>query len=143
MFEPFEDFSDIDELAARLADPDPAVRRVAVMELADTALPEAIGHIGSALKDQSAEVRLQAAIALGEFDGPLAAEALAIGLQDADSRVAQAAADSLAELKDPAAAAAILPLTEHENRAGPRRRASRPQGIAPARWAHSRHQGPE
>ena len=114
-FEPFEAFSDIDDLAEKLKDQDESVRRVAVMELADTAEPAAIALIGSALKDPSAEVRLQAAIALGEFDGAECAAMLAIDLVDSDNRVARAAADSLAELKDPDAADPIFPLIEHEN----------------------------
>ena len=63
VFEPFEDESDFELLAEKLADADPAVRRVAVMDLADTADPEAIPLIARVVSDNSAEVRLQAAIA--------------------------------------------------------------------------------
>ncbi|WP_415716738.1 HEAT repeat domain-containing protein [Roseibium sp.] len=87
VFEPFEDESDFELLADKLGEDDPAVRRVAVMDLADTADPEAIPLIASTVKDESPEVRLQAAIALGEFDGLATATALCLLLQDTDNRV--------------------------------------------------------
>src|SRR5688500_18588498 len=102
--EPFEKFDDIETLAEGLGDPDPGTRRVAVMDLADSAAPEAIPYLANALTDQASEVRLQAAIALGGFDGPAVSGALACALSDADDAVARAASDSLSELKDPKAA---------------------------------------
>ena len=75
-FEPFEDFGDVEAIAAGLDDPDPGTRRVAVMDLADTAAAEAIPHLARAIADPAPEVRLQAAIALGGFDGPAVATAL-------------------------------------------------------------------
>ena len=101
---PFEDFGDIEVIAAALDDPDPGTRRVAVMDLADTAAPEAIPYLARAIANSASEVRLQAAIALGGFDGPVVATALAGALTDADESVAHAASDSLTELKDPEAA---------------------------------------
>ena len=41
-FDPFEDFGNADEIVGRLADADPAVRRLAVIDLAETALAFAI-----------------------------------------------------------------------------------------------------
>ncbi len=76
-FEPFEDFGDVESIAAGLDDADAGTRRVAVMDLADTAAPEAIPYLARAIKDKAAEVRLQAAIALSGFDGPAVAAALA------------------------------------------------------------------
>ena len=46
-FEPFEAFGDVEAIAAGLDDPDPGTRRVAVMDLADTAAAEAIPHLDS------------------------------------------------------------------------------------------------
>ncbi|EHP78727.1 HEAT repeat domain-containing protein, partial [Methylorubrum extorquens] len=40
--DPFEDFGDVAELARGLDDADPAVRRVAVLALAETADPDAV-----------------------------------------------------------------------------------------------------
>ena len=100
-FEPFEAFGDVEAIAAGLDDPDPGTRRVAVMDLADTAAAEAIPHLTRAIEDPAREVRLQAAIALGGFDGRAVATALAGALVDADAIVARAASDSLTELKDP------------------------------------------
>ena len=57
----FEDFGDLDGLAAQLEAEDSAARRVAVMGLADTADPAAVPLLISALRDPAAEVRLQAA----------------------------------------------------------------------------------
>ena len=79
-FEPFEKFDDIETLAEGLSDPDAGTRRVAVMDLADTAAPEAIPYLANALTDKASEVRLQAAIALGGFDGPAVSGALACAL---------------------------------------------------------------
>ena len=109
VFEAFEDAAEPGDLAGRLADPDPALRRIAVIELGDTSDPTALPPLLAALQDEVADVRLQAAQALEAFDGPDAAAGLAAALSDADSRVAEAAATSLAELKDPAAAPAMLP----------------------------------
>ena len=102
--EPFEDFGDVDAIAAGLDSPDSGTRRVTVMDIADTAAPEAIPYLARAIADTASEVRLQAAIALGGFDGPAVAVALAGALADADEAVAHAASDSLTELKDPKSA---------------------------------------
>ena len=59
-FEPFEDFGDVESIAEGLNDADAGTRRVTVMELADTAAPEAVPFLARAIKDQSDDVRLQA-----------------------------------------------------------------------------------
>ena len=46
--EPFEDFGDVDAIAAGLDNPDSGTRRVTVMDLADTAAPEAIPYLARA-----------------------------------------------------------------------------------------------
>ena len=114
-FEPFEQFDDITDVVEQLNDPDPNTRRVAVINLADSADPLVVGYLRDALADDATEVRLQIALALGEFDGADTASALAIAVTDADNGVAQAAADSMAELKDPSAADPIFPIVTHEN----------------------------
>ena len=114
-FEPFEDFGDVEAIAAGLDDPDPGTRRVTVMDLADTAVAEAIPHLARAIADPASEVRLQAAIALGGFDGPAVATALAGALSYPDESVARAASDSLTELKDPKAADPLFAFLTHDN----------------------------
>ncbi|TIT87842.1 MAG: HEAT repeat domain-containing protein, partial [Mesorhizobium sp.] len=112
-FDPFEDFGDIDEIAERLNDADAAVRRLAVIDLTETASADVLPHLLTAVADPDATVRLQVAIALSEFDAVEAAAGLACLAADQDLTVACAAADSLAELKDPATAEPILPLVTH------------------------------
>ncbi len=53
------------DLAQGLADADPAVRRVAVLALAETADPEAVPHLARAATDADPDVRRQAASPLG------------------------------------------------------------------------------
>src|SRR5689334_18149888 len=103
----FEDTADLDELADAIRSSDAGERRVAILALADSGLPDAVALLKSALDDQDAGIRQQAAIALGSFDGAAAADALTKALVDADPAVARAAAESLAELKDPASAAVL------------------------------------
>jgi len=66
----FDEFVDLEALADDLADPDPGVRRVAVLRLAETADPGTVPLLARALADPDGQVRLQAAGALGGFDGP-------------------------------------------------------------------------
>ena len=112
---PSRRFADVDEIAERLRDADPVVRRLAVKELGETALAEAEPLIITAVADAAGEVRLQAAQALGEFDGHNVAEALALLLEDRDAVVAKAAAESLANLKSPQAGPPILGLVDDTN----------------------------
>ena len=69
VFEPFDSFSDIDDILFKLEDEDPGICQVGVMELAETASDDAVPHIIVALSDLSDDVRLQAARVLQEFDG--------------------------------------------------------------------------
>ncbi len=104
MADPFEAYSDLDEVAERLNSADAGERRVAVMELGHAGAPAAIRLLAGMLGGPDAGVHRQTALALGEYDGLDAAEAIAVALVDADSAVAAAAADSAAELKKPASA---------------------------------------
>ena len=113
MGELFEAFSDLDDMAERLAAADAGERRVAVMELGNSGDPDAVPLLAGMLDDPDVGVRQQTAQALGEYDGPEAAAALAIALCDPEPEVAQAAADSMAELKEPASADPLLPLVGH------------------------------
>ena len=88
VFEPFDSFSDIDDILLKLEDEDPGIRQVGVMELAETASEDAVPHIIGALSDPSVDVRLQAARVLQEFDGETVAAGLADALQDASDTVA-------------------------------------------------------
>ncbi|NJM35701.1 MAG: HEAT repeat domain-containing protein, partial [Rhodomicrobium sp.] len=67
MSDPFEAYSDLEDIAERLRVSDAGERRVAVMELGDSGDPEAIPLLGEMLSDPDAGVRTQAALALGEF----------------------------------------------------------------------------
>lgn len=93
----FEEFGEVAVIARKLGEPDADARRVAVLELVETADPGVIPFLATALLDPSNEVRHQAAVALGEFDGPEAAAALLGALIDPHVAVAEAAADSLVE----------------------------------------------
>ncbi|RQR63135.1 HEAT repeat domain-containing protein [Burkholderia sp. Bp9002] len=89
-------------LLRRAADPDPAVRRIALFELADLEDAACIPVFVAALADDpAAEVRQEAAAALAAWERDDAIEALCAALLDADDGVRHAAAQSLSELKSP------------------------------------------
>ena len=69
-FEPFEQFDDIEDVVEQLNDPDPNTRRVAVINIADSADPLAVGYLRDALADDATEVRLQIALALVSLTVP-------------------------------------------------------------------------
>ena len=85
----FDDVVDLEDIRERLADPEASVRRIAVMELIETAEIEAIPLVIKALRDDDAQVRAEAARVLDEFEGPEVIAALLDGLQDADPAVRQ------------------------------------------------------
>ncbi len=93
--------------AARLADPDPAIRRIALIEVADLAFEHPAVFV-AASRDEDAGVRLEAARALEGVADPAAVDALADLLADSDTEVAAAAALSLSELLDSAAGPVLL-----------------------------------
>ncbi|MGE4112258.1 MAG: HEAT repeat domain-containing protein, partial [Burkholderiales bacterium] len=88
------------DLVTRLADPDPEVRRIAVMELPycdeDDILPLLLG----ALADADPQVRAEAAKAVEGFEEPAAVTALLGLLRDPAEETRRAAADTLSELKN-------------------------------------------
>lgn len=89
-------------LLARLADPDAAVRRIALFELADLEEPELLPVFVATLReDSAAEVRGEAARVLASWEQDHIVEALCQALLDPDASVSAIAAQSLSELKDP------------------------------------------
>jgi HEAT repeat protein len=99
-----------------LADSDAAVRRVALLRVAEYA-HECPQLFVVASRDTDAGVRLEAARALEGVTDPEAMTALAALLEDEDAEVATAARASLVEINDPAAAPALLALLG-QNRPG-------------------------
>ncbi|MFJ5488380.1 HEAT repeat domain-containing protein, partial [Hansschlegelia beijingensis] len=93
-FDPFGD--DLADLKERATDPDPGIRRVAMMELAEEVGPDAKVLLLSGLADPDPEVRAAAAKALDEHDGPDVVEGLVGSLEDPDAAVRQNAAEALA-----------------------------------------------
>lgn len=88
-------------LAQRMTDPDPEIRRIALMDLADLDDEAVIEPLLiEALQDKDANVRLEAAAALEGYESEEVVSALLGVLNDNDPRVAEASALSLAELKD-------------------------------------------
>ena len=58
----------LNSIANRLQDPDPGIRRVAVMDLVDSPEEEAVQLLMMALGDSDEMVRLEAAKVIDEFD---------------------------------------------------------------------------
>lgn len=90
-------------LLARLADEDAAVRRIALLDIADLEDAGLLPALVAALHDDPApEVRLEAARVLASWERDEIVEALCGALLDPDAEVSAAAAQSLSELKNPA-----------------------------------------
>jgi HEAT repeat protein len=95
-------------LLARLADGDAAVRRIALLDIADLEEVDLLPALVAALRnDPAAEVRLEAARVLASWEQQEIVEALCRALLDTDEAVRAAAAQSLTELKDPASGAVL------------------------------------
>jgi HEAT repeat protein len=125
-------------LRERLRDRDPAVRRIALLDLADQEDERLLPWLLHLLLDESATVRAEAARRLAAWEHADGVRALVAALDDAEAEVAEAAAGSLAELKDPASGPWVLPALAHA-RPFVRARALRslrelrlPAGLAPA-----------
>lgn len=89
------------QLLPRLASPDAAVRRIALLALSDLEDETVLPPIVATLRDDAApEVRAEAAHVLGAWERDDVVEALCFALLDADAAVRDAAALSLSQLKD-------------------------------------------
>ena len=113
VFDSFDSFDDLDDLAERCESPDPGIRRVAMMELAEATGPEATILLLKALGDSDATVRAAAAKALDEHDGTEVVEGLVRSLEDADAEVRRVAADTLAEKKELACGPLLIERAGH------------------------------
>lgn len=103
-------------IADRLAESDPGIRRVAVMELVDSPEDEAVELLIKALSDEDEAVRMEAAKVIDEFDPRDMMGALVNALTSPDENVQNAAANALADLKDSSAAPALIEaLQENED----------------------------
>ena len=109
----FDTLSDLDDVAARCASADPGVRRVAMLELAESVDDGAVDLLVEGLNDADAAVREAAAKALDEHTGDGVVEALAAALEDPIAAVRAAAADTLAEKKAPGSAALLIARVDH------------------------------
>ena len=121
-------------LHQRLHDPDAAVRRIALLELAEQEDERWLPWLLRLLRDDSATVREEAAKRLAAWERKDSVSALVGALDDADLGVAEAAAQSLAELKVSASGEWLLPALGHP-RAFVRARALR--ALRELRWAAS------
>jgi len=91
----------LDELRAKLADENPAVRRRILATLAGLGTAEATDCVADALRsDKDAEVRRHAAMLFGRIKAPRFAEALVAALKDEAWQVREAAILALECLKD-------------------------------------------
>lgn len=100
---------ELEQIALRLGQRDPGARRVAVMDLAESAHEPGAGRLLlAALHDDDPSVRAEAARTIDEFPAEELAEALIGALTAPDESVRNAAARALADLKDPAAGAGLM-----------------------------------
>src|SRR5262245_20353520 len=96
-----EQDGEVNDVIERLQSPDPQVRRVAVLELADEATDDTAHFLARALRDDDATVREEAANALSGVEEPEAVAALLAALEDESPRVRAAAAAAIEEVKNP------------------------------------------
>ncbi len=85
---------------SRLANADPEVRRIAVMNLLDSDADDVETLLLAALQDADAKVRVEAARLLEGYETHAAVARLIGALEDSDLEVCEAAAISLSELKE-------------------------------------------
>lgn len=105
--------AELEQLALRLQQKDAGARRVAIMDLAESAHEPGAGRLLLvALHDTDSSVRAEAAKVIDEFPAEELTEALIGALTASDENVRNAAARALADLKDPAAGAALLAALE-------------------------------
>jgi HEAT repeat protein len=104
------------ELLPRLTSADAAVRRIALLALADLEDETVLEPIVAALRqDTSSEVRAQAAQVLGAWERADAVAALCEALADPDDEVREAAAQSLSGLKDSQSGPLLVAWTTHHD----------------------------
>ncbi|RKF49474.1 HEAT repeat domain-containing protein [Paraburkholderia fungorum] len=104
------------EILPRLASTDAAVRRIALLALADLEDETVLGPMVAALRtDTSSEVRAQAAEVLGAWERADAVQALCEALADRAEEVRDAAAQSLSNLKNPESGPLLAPFTTHRD----------------------------
>jgi len=101
------------DMVARLSHADPAVRRLAVLDLPDSDEDDIAALLVTALADPDAGVRAEAAKALEGYEEDETVAPLARLLADQDASVRAAAGDTLAELKTTAAGRHLLPYLNH------------------------------
>lgn len=108
------DNPDILILQPRLRDEDEAVRRIALITLAELEDPDGLPWLIQLLGDDpSGEVRAEAARLLEAWEDPDVVEALCQALTDTDVAVREAAAQSLSLLQSEEAGRIVLPWTRH------------------------------
>ena len=113
-FDPAALDEDSAALLPRLASNDAAVRRIALIELADLEDERLIEPITAALRDDAAEqVRAEAARLLGAWERDDVVEALCAALVDPSREVREAAAHSLAETKHTQSGAILTRWSTH------------------------------
>ena len=88
------------DFQSRLTSVDPEVRRIAVMNLLDSAEDDIEALLLTALQDADGKVRAEAARLLEGYETHSAVAGLIRALEDSDSEVGEAAAMSLYELKE-------------------------------------------
>jgi HEAT repeat protein len=108
------DHPELTPFLLRLQEEDAAVRRIAVLDLADLEDEEALPVlIDTLLRDRDESVRLESARVLASWETPEVVVALLDGLTDASAPVAEAAAQSLSELKDASLAPLLVERARH------------------------------
>lgn len=109
----YSDNPQLSDIAQRLTEESPAVRRVAIMELAEVSHePGAEQLFLRALGDPIAEVRAEAAKVMDEFPPEAITDALIEALTATDDALRASAARALSDLKDPEAGSALLQALE-------------------------------
>src|SRR3954470_4591968 len=100
----------VNSIHERLRSDDPAVRRIAVIDLPYSEEEDDVAPLLiAALADPDAGVRLEAAKALEGFEEPEVLAALVPLLKDSDAEVRAAVGYTLAELKESASAPYLVP----------------------------------
>ncbi|WP_118179988.1 HEAT repeat domain-containing protein [Paraburkholderia phosphatilytica] len=120
LFDPDASPPEAAPMLGRLAAEDAAVRRIALLDLADLEDDALLAPICSVLaSDPAASVRAEAARVLGAWERDDIVDALCVALADADNAVRDAAAESLAGLKSADLAPVLVRHLGHAAHAAP------------------------